>query len=77
MPPFSGDRVSSLQDVAVCNNPAADPRTEDYAENDMCSLSGAINRLRQGKTVCIVGHANGPPEDPLQVCEKRAAYEAR
>ncbi len=75
--PLAGNRVDAGHDSPSDDEPAADARAENDAEDDIGARRGAISRLGNGETVRVVGQPHGPAEPLLEILMKRPADQPR
>src|SRR5260221_5762579 len=74
--PFAGDGIDAGKQPAADDDAAADPGPEDDAEDRPCAGGGAVDGLREGKTVGIVGHPDLARERGRDVAVERMADQA-
>ena len=72
MAPFTGDCVWPGENFTIDDDPPARPRTDNDPEDNIGISAGAVRRLRERKTICVVGHAHWPCQRSCQVFVKRS-----
>ena len=77
MAPFAGDAVAPGHHPAADRDAGAASRADDDAEHQVEALARAIRRLRKGEAIGVVGQADRPSENPLEVGLQRLAVEVR
>ena len=73
--PFSSDGVDAGDDPAVDHDAAADTGTENDAENRCGARTRAVDGLRQGEAVGIIGEADRTLQSVFEVCIQPLADE--
>ena len=75
MAPLAADGVDPLDDAAVHDDAAADPRAEDHPEHHLGALAGAVDRLGEREAVGVVGDLHRPVERRGEVAAQVAAVQ--
>lgn len=76
VPPLAGNAVAAAHHLPVDDDPAADPGTEDDAEDIVGAGSGPVDRFGKGKAVGVVGQPDFALQNRLQVAAQRLADQA-
>ena len=74
--PFSGDAVGAVEHLPVHDDPGADTRAENHAEDDVRARACAVGSFRQCKAVGIVGEPDGSLQPRREIVDDRFAVEA-
>ena len=75
--PFSADVARPVDEPAVEHQSAAAARAQDHAEHRSGTGRCAIDRLRQGKAVGIIGQADRAAQMGFDIARERLAVEPR
>jgi hypothetical protein len=77
MTPFARNRVGADQQSAAYHATAADPGAENDAEDGLRTGPRAVDRLRHGETVGVVGQTHRPVKRGLEVALQGLIVQAR
>lgn len=77
VPPFTGAVVGSMMRLPTDGDAGARTASQDYGENDMVPLAGAVHRLRGGQAVGVIFHADLASQCGPQIALHRTTKQPR
>ena len=76
VPPLPCDTIGATDRLAAYHDPATGTGADNHAEHHSCTGRRSIGRLRQRKTISIIGKAQGAAQQRLEVPLHRLAVQA-